>query len=121
MSGWCVRVSGDVSIPNPFAKDYVRSDIAFSSNAVLYEKLSCLRVSEWCLDGVWGCLNGPTVILDAANRVLMPKQVKKSTISVTVLSYAIFFQWHQRGLFSPKIRTSQNANLVRKECSNQKV
>ena len=78
-------------------------------------------VSGWCLDGVWGCLDGPTVILDAANRVLMPKQVKKSTISVTVLSYAIFFQWHQRGLFSPKIRTSQNANLARKECSNQKV
>ena len=117
MSGWCVRVSGDVSIPNPFAKDYVRSDIAFSSNAVLYEKLSCLRVSGWCLDGVWGCLDGPTVILDAANRVLMPKQV----ISVTVLSYAIFFQWPRRGLFSPKIRTSQNANLARKECSNQKV
>ena len=34
-------------------------------------------VFGWCLDGVWGCLNGPTVILDAANRVLMPKQVIK--------------------------------------------
>ena len=39
VSGWCVRVSGDVSIPNPFAKDYIRSDIAFSSNALLYVKL----------------------------------------------------------------------------------
>ena len=77
MSGGSARMSGDVSIPNPFAKDYVRSDIAFSSNAVLYEKLSCLRVSGWCLDGVWGCLDGPTLILDAANRVLMPKQVIK--------------------------------------------
>ena len=67
-------------------------------------------VSGWCLDG-------PTVILDAANRVLMPKQV----ISVTVLSYAIFLKWPRRGLFSPKIRTSQNVNLARKECSNQKV
>ena len=32
-------VSGDVSIPNPFAKDYIRSDIAFSSNTLLYVKL----------------------------------------------------------------------------------
>ena len=36
-----------------------------------------LRVSGWCLDGVWGCLDGPPVVLDAANRVLMPKQVIK--------------------------------------------
>ena len=58
MSGWCVRVSGDVSIPNPFARDYVRSDIAFSLNALFYIKLPisggiwmvsgwCLGVSEW--------------------------------------------------------------------------
>ena len=64
MSGWCVRVSGDVSIPNPFARDYVRSDIAFSSNALFYIKLPmsggiwmvsgwCLGVSGWCLAGVW--------------------------------------------------------------------
>ena len=132
MSGWCVRVSGDVSIPNPFARDYVRSDIAFSSNALFYIKLpmsgGIWMVSGWCLDGVWmvsgdvwmvsgWCLDGPTVILDAAKRVLMPKQV----ISVTVLSYAIFFQWPRRGLFPPKIWTPQNANLARKECSNQKV
>ena len=87
----------------------------FTSNCL------CLGVSGWCLDGIWmvsdWCLDGPTVILDAANRVLMPKQV----ISVTVLSYAIFFQWPRRGLFLPKIQTSQNVNLARKECSNQKV
>ena len=58
VSGWCVRVSGDVSIPNPFARDYVRSDIAFSSNAPLYIKLPMSGVSGWCLDGVWGCLDG---------------------------------------------------------------
>ena len=78
MSGWCVRMSGDVSIPNPFAKDYVRSDIVFSSNAFLYVELpmseGAWMVSGWCLDGVWGCLDGPTVILDVANRVLMPTQ-----------------------------------------------
>ena len=34
VSGWCVKVSGDVSIPNSFAKNYIRSDIAFSSNAL---------------------------------------------------------------------------------------
>ena len=34
VSGWCVRVSGDVSIPNSFAKNYIRSDVAFSSNAL---------------------------------------------------------------------------------------
>ena len=32
-------VSGDVSIPNPFAKDCISSDIAFSSNTLLYVKL----------------------------------------------------------------------------------
>ena len=57
MSGWCVRVSGDVSIPNPFARDYVRSDIAFSSKALLYVKLpmsgGIWMVSGWCL-GVSG-------------------------------------------------------------------
>ena len=81
MSGWCARVSGDVSIPNPFAKDYVRSDIVFSSNALLYVKLPMSEgvwmVSAWCLHGVWGCLDGPTVILDVANRVLMPTQLIK--------------------------------------------
>ena len=60
MSGWCVRVSGDVSIPNPFAKDYVRSDIAFSSKALLYVKLpmsgGIWMVSEWCLGVTWWCL-----------------------------------------------------------------
>ena len=57
MSGWCVRVSGDVSIPNPFARDYVRSDIAFSSNALFYIKLpmsgGIWMVSGWFLAGVW--------------------------------------------------------------------
>ena len=73
VSGWCVRGSGDVSIPNPFAKDYVWSDIVFSSNALLYIKLPMSGVSGWCLGGVWGCLDGPRAILDAANRLLMPK------------------------------------------------
>ena len=49
------------------------------------------------------------------------KKGNTSSFSVTVLSYFIFFQWPRRGLFSPKIRTSQNANLTKKECSNQKV
>ena len=51
-------MSGDVSIPNTFSKEYVRSDIAFSSNARFYVKLlmsegvwmlsgSCLGVSGW--------------------------------------------------------------------------
>ena len=70
-------VSGDVSIPNPFAKYYISSDIAFSSNTLLYVKLSMSGGVWGCLDGVCGCLNGPTVILYAANRVLMPKQVIK--------------------------------------------
>ena len=36
VSGWCVRVSGDVPIPNPLTKCYIRSlysDVVFSSNA----------------------------------------------------------------------------------------
>ena len=37
----------------------------------------CLGVSGWCLDDVLGYLDGPTVILDANNRVIMPKQVIK--------------------------------------------
>ena len=101
MSGWCARVSGDVSIPNPFAKDYVRSDIAFSSNAFLYIKLlmsegvwmlsgSCLGVSGWSHSDFGCCQLG-----------INAKTINKSSISVTVLSYCIFFQWPQRGLFSP--------------------
>ena len=27
MSGWCVRVSGDVPIPNPFANVFVGEDV----------------------------------------------------------------------------------------------
>ena len=50
MSGGSARMSGDVSIPNPFAKDYVRSDIAFSSNALLYEKLS-MSEGVWMVSG----------------------------------------------------------------------
>ena len=65
-------VSGDVSIPNPFAKDCISSDIAFSSNTLLYVKLpmsgGVWMVSGWCL-WVSESLNGPTVILGAANRV----------------------------------------------------
>ena len=37
VSRWCVRVSEDVSIPNPLAKHYIRSiysDVAFSSSAL---------------------------------------------------------------------------------------
>ena len=56
-------VSGDVSIPNPFAKDYISSDIAFSSNTLLYVKLPMsggvwiVSVSVWwCLDHILGCL-----------------------------------------------------------------
>ena len=121
VSGWCVRVSGDVSIPNLFAKDYVWSDITFSSNALLYVKLPISEgvwmVSGWCL-GVSGwspsdsgcCLQG-----------INAKTSNKRSISVTLSSYCIFFQWPRQGLFSPKIQTSQNANLARKECSNQKV
>ena len=75
-----VRVSGDVSIPHPFAKDYVWSDIIFSSNALLYVKLPISEgvwmVSGWCL-GVSGWSPSPPVILDAAYRVFMPKQVIK--------------------------------------------
>ena len=75
VSGWCVGVPGDVSIPNPFAKDYVCSDIAFLPKPSSTKNCLCLRVSGWCLGGVWECLEGPTVILDAVNWVLMPKQV----------------------------------------------
>ena len=121
VSGWCVRVSGYVSIPNLFAKDYVWSDIIFSSNALLYVKLPISEgvwmVSRWCL-GVSGwspsdsgcCLHG-----------INAKTSNKRSISLTLSSYCIFFQWPQQGLFSPKIQTSQNANLARKEGSNQKV
>ena len=54
MSGWCVRVSGDVSIPNLFAKDYVWSDITFSSNALQSVKMS-LFGGVWVVSvSVWG-------------------------------------------------------------------
>ena len=81
LSGWRVGVCGDGTIPNPFAKVYIRSDIVFFSNALLYVKLPMSEgvwmVSAWCLHSVWRCLDGPTVILDVANRVLMPTQLIK--------------------------------------------
>ena len=121
MSGWCARVSGDVSIPNPFAKDYVRSDIVFSSNALLYVELpmseGVCMVSAWCL-GVSGWSHSDS---GCCQQGINANTINKTSISVTILSYCIFFQWPRRGLFSPKIWTSQNANLARKECSNQKV
>ena len=121
VSGWCVGVSGDVSVSNPFAKDYVCSDIVFSSNALVCVKLpmsgGVLMVSGWCL-GVSGWSHSDSGCCQLG---INAKTSNKSSISVTVLSYAIFFQWPRRGLFSPKIQTSQNANLARKECSNQKV
>ena len=56
MSGWDLHVSGDVFIPNLLVKMYeshASSEIAFSSSALKYVKMSlsggCLRVSE----GVW--------------------------------------------------------------------
>ena len=69
VSGWCVGVPGDVSIPNPFAKDCVRSDIVFSSNALLYVELpmsegvwmvseGVLAISGWFLRVSGRCLGG---------------------------------------------------------------
>ena len=94
----------------------------FTSNCL------CLGVSGWCLDGVWGCLDGVWLVSGwshsdsgCCQQGINAKTSNKSSISVTVLRYAIFFQWPRRGLFSPRIRTSQNVNLARKECSNQKV
>ena len=114
-------MSGDVSIPNTFSKDYVRSDIAFSSNALLYVKLPMSEdvwmASGWCL-GVSGWSHSDS---GCCQQGINAKISNKCSISVTILSYCIFFQWPQHGLFLPKIQTSQNANLARKECSNQKV
>ena len=86
-------VSGDVSIPNPFAKDYISSDIAFSSNTLLYVKLPmsggvwmvsgwCLWVSEWSHSDSVGCQQG-----------INAKTSNKSSISVIVLGSCIFIQW----------------------------
>ena len=57
-SGW-VLVSGNISIPNPLAKNFIRSDIAFSSNG-----LWCITNSNvWgCLDGVYGRLGGVWIV-----------------------------------------------------------
>ena len=53
VSGWCVGVSGDVSVPNPFAKDYVSSDIVFFSNALVCVKLP-MSGGVWMVSGgVW--------------------------------------------------------------------
>ena len=56
VSGWCVRVSGDVPIPNPLTKYYIRSlysDVVFSSNA-LQCVLMPMSVSFWMVFwGVW--------------------------------------------------------------------
>ena len=73
--------SWDVLILNTFAKDYLRSDVAFSSNALMPSesyKCFCLVVSGWCLGvsggdlvvsggvwlvckGVWGCINTKSI------------------------------------------------------------
>ena len=74
-----------------------------------------------CLDGVWLVSGWYHSDSGCCQLGINAKTSNKSSISVTVLSNAIFFQWPRQGLFSPKIRTSQNVNLARKECSNQKV
>ena len=121
VSGWCVRLSGDVSIPKPSGRDYVRSDISVTSKTLLHIKLPMSgrirMVSGWCL-GVSGWSHSDSGCCQLG---INAKTSNKSSNSVTVLSNAIFFQWPRRGLFSPKIQTSQNVNLARKECSNQKV
>ena len=61
MSGWCERVSGAVSIPNSFAKDYFRSDIAFSSNALLYVKLP-MSGGVPMVSGIWMVSGGVWVV-----------------------------------------------------------
>ena len=69
VSGWCVRVSGDVSIPKPSGRDYVRSDISVSSKTLLNVKLPmsgrirmvsgwCLGVSGWSPSDSGCCLQG---------------------------------------------------------------
>ena len=63
MSEWCLRVSGEASIPNLLAKKYIKSwysDIAFFFQCpVLYKNayvLGCLNCVWECLDRFWGCL-----------------------------------------------------------------
>ena len=55
VSGWFMRVSGDVLIPNILAKIFIAHDsscIAFFSSALLIPKS---LMSGGCLDGVCGC------------------------------------------------------------------
>ena len=77
---------GDVSIPSTFSKDCVRSDIAFSFNALLYVKLLmsegvwmlsglCLGVSGWSHSDSGCCQLG-----------INAKSSNTRSISVTVLS-----------------------------------
>ena len=67
MSRWCLRVSGEASIPNLLANKYIRpwySDIAFSSSALYCIKIS-MSWGVWIVsgtiwmgsDGVLGCIN----------------------------------------------------------------
>ena len=92
VSAWCVGVSGDVSVPNPVAKDYVSSDIVFFSNALVCVKLpmsgGVLMVSGWCL-GVSGWSHSDSGCCQLGTYA---KTSNTSSISVTVLSYCIFFQ-----------------------------
>ena len=58
MSRWCLRVSGEASIPNQLAWIYIRpwySDIAVYSSALYCIKCLCLGVSGLCLGmSGWG-------------------------------------------------------------------
>ena len=67
MSRWCLRVSGEASIPNLLANKYNRpwySDIAFSSSALYCIKMPMswgvwiVSGSVWMgSEGVWRCIN----------------------------------------------------------------
>ena len=52
-------MSWDVSIPNTFAKEHIKSYIASSSNTLMPsepQKCFCLGASGWCLGVTWWCL-----------------------------------------------------------------
>ena len=95
VSGWCLRLSENVWIPNILATNYIRpwfSEIAFSSSSLLWVKTPIPGVVCMVSGGVWTvsgwCLRVSGICLD----VIYVIWIEHSWIGVIIYSYCFFSQ-----------------------------
>ena len=91
----CLRVSGDVCIPNKLAQIFivhVSSDVTYSSSACSYVKTP---MSGGCPDGVCGCLTVSGSYLGVSGRCLGKYRchINHKQLNISrLLTYCLFSQ-----------------------------